>query len=118
MYANIASRVKAGAEFLDEEVPGWYKRVDTDLLDLSSPVACILGQTFQQFVGTAFNGGQFHDGYQAGLKRLNLDDEDATRLGFDGRPDDAIKDEYDRLGVFWKRAIGRRLVAEGQRLVK
>ncbi len=37
-------RVAAGAQLLDEKIPGWYKRINLDTLNLSNPTNCICGQ--------------------------------------------------------------------------
>lgn len=49
---SYASRVKAGAEFLDSMEPGWYSRINVDDFSITNTESCILGQVF--------NG--FHDG--------------------------------------------------------
>lgn len=36
--------VAKGAEFLDQTLPGWQKKVDLDKLDESSAVNCVLAQ--------------------------------------------------------------------------
>jgi hypothetical protein len=42
--AVITARVKAGAEWLDEQEPGWAERIDTSQLNMSDPCGCIAGQ--------------------------------------------------------------------------
>lgn len=41
---SAASKVAAGKKLLDEQFPGWEKRIDLDELDLRNWDACILGQ--------------------------------------------------------------------------
>ena len=41
---TIAERVAAGAAFLDERKPGWWKRINLDTLDIYSCTACVIGQ--------------------------------------------------------------------------
>lgn len=44
---NVRAAVQAGAALLDEKVPGWYARVDTETLEMDNPRRCILGQVFK-----------------------------------------------------------------------
>ncbi len=41
---SIQERVERGAKLLDEKRPGWWKKIDLDLLRLSSCFRCVLGQ--------------------------------------------------------------------------
>lgn len=43
---TIEERVQAGATFLDANVPGWWKKIDLEKLDISSPFDCIIGQLY------------------------------------------------------------------------
>lgn len=43
-----AVRVKRGARWLDENFPGWEKRIDTTTLDLANGETCICGQVFKK----------------------------------------------------------------------
>jgi len=43
----ISSRAAAGAHFLDERDPGWWRRVRLSRLDVSSGMSCVLGQTYR-----------------------------------------------------------------------
>jgi len=47
---SYASRVKAGAEFLDSMEPGWHNRIDVDSFSIVSTTRCILGQLFMSFM--------------------------------------------------------------------
>ena len=40
------NKVKQAAKFLDENHPGWHKKIDTAKLFLKSPYNCILGQLY------------------------------------------------------------------------
>ena len=47
MTDSIEQRAVArGAKFLDSILPGWYKRVNLNTLDMSDGTMCILGQAF------------------------------------------------------------------------
>ncbi len=41
---KYGERIARGAAFLDERAPGWRQRIDLEKLELSSCVACVLGQ--------------------------------------------------------------------------
>ena len=47
---DARERAARGAAYLDEVCPGWYRRIDRDLLDLGNGRACILGQLYGSFV--------------------------------------------------------------------
>lgn len=51
MSDSIEARVARGAAWLDENHPGWERRIDLADLQLSSSCRCVLGQLF----------GDFHD---------------------------------------------------------
>jgi hypothetical protein len=93
--SSIAERVAAGAAFLDEHEPGWWKRIDLPSLDLSDCEDCVLGQ----LLGC----------YEDGLTELGLDCEQSIFLGF-GESGLLIDEcDYDELTTEWKRVItGRR----------
>ena len=85
----IAERVAAGAAFLDEQDPDWWRNLDLQSLDLGSCTRCVLGQLSGTF-GT-------------GLVVFDLDDEGARNLGFN------TFIGFDALTAEWKRVItGRR----------
>jgi len=45
MTPEIArERVARGAALLDEKIPGWFRSVDVDTLQISSCHLCVLGQ--------------------------------------------------------------------------
>ncbi len=46
---DIAARVAAGAQWLDDNVPGWVDLIDLDRLDLRSTCRCVLGQLFDDY---------------------------------------------------------------------
>jgi hypothetical protein len=48
MLQIIQKRVTAGAALLDEKMPGWYKKIDLDSLELSDERHCVLGQLFDE----------------------------------------------------------------------
>ena len=39
-----AERVVRGAAYMDENYPGWERKVDTGILDIEDPSSCICGQ--------------------------------------------------------------------------
>ena len=65
----LAGRVRKGARLLDERMPGWWRQIDLERLDIDSPCDCVAGQ-----VG----------GYTEVLRALGLDDGAEYDYGFDG----------------------------------
>lgn len=51
--------VRKGAELLDEQRPGWHRRINLNMLDVGSPTRCVLGQCY--------------GGYYKGLAKLGLE---------------------------------------------
>lgn len=82
--------VKAGAEWLDANFPGWYMNIDTATLDLNSMESCVLGQEFtytlmgkadpnsenyEAFVNAHFDGDRDKAalfGFDMGLDMINF----------------------------------------------
>lgn len=49
--ATIAERVQRGIDLLDEKGPkDWRDKIDITILSITSPLSCILGQTFGSFI--------------------------------------------------------------------
>lgn len=46
---QLEEYVKRGAEFLDEMVPGWYRKINLRKLDISDQERCICGQLEYKF---------------------------------------------------------------------
>ena len=44
MTSTSAERVARGAAYMDENYPGWERRVDLSILDINNPTSCICGQ--------------------------------------------------------------------------
>lgn len=95
-------RVRAGAAFLDQARPKWYREVDPSLVDVRSLRRCVLAQLH-------------HGRYDHGLDALNLDgtgygfgfaatlDEQPGPSGQSRRHEDAME-----LNAAWREAIERR----------
>src|SRR5688572_17976392 len=90
--ATIERRVEAGATWLDERKPGWWRDIDTDALDMADPCRCVL----------AYTDGDY---YQAPITN-----EQAYTLGFDAADDG---EEFDALRAAWIVAIERRRAEAG-----
>lgn len=129
---DVAERVAAGAEFLDEHDPDWWRPgverpIDLDALDLADAASCILGQrcpleTLARHLGATAAG--FWDftfkfwalAYElSGVRHTAEGREDPDKavvtwsscLGFNSRGGDA--GEFAALTAEWKRVItGRR----------
>lgn len=98
--ANSASnRVRAGAIALDKHMPGWESKINTDRLNMSSFLSCIIGQLFgsnEEFTPWAdFSGA---------VKSLGSEDETGVEFGFNAKGS-----EYNTLGILWTEQIEWRL---------
>ena len=51
-----AKEVAAGAEWLDENFPGWEREIDLGTLNMNSHTDCILGQVLKRLVGEWSSG--------------------------------------------------------------
>lgn len=128
MNAVISERVAAGAAFLDEHDPQWWRAdveraIDLDSLDLIEAHACVLGQRCPlEVLARALNtsvdelsGFDMGDGYDAYLMHLSglsgadrgswARDHGFTLLGSDA---DYRGDDWAVLTAEWKRVITER----------
>ncbi len=46
---DVKYRVDCGAQFLDENVPDWFKRINVQFLDMCELDTCILGQLYGNY---------------------------------------------------------------------
>jgi hypothetical protein len=104
---TITERVAAGAAFLDEHDPEWWRAdveraIDLDTLDLAEGDVCILGQRCP----LAANDQYIAYGVMlSGLQETFAVDHWAVQYGF--QADDSA--EYDDLTAEWRKVItGRR----------
>lgn len=91
---TIAERVAAGAQWLNDNVPDWWQRIDLDRLDVRSECRCVLGQIYGHYSvapKTAWWSDPDH-GYGKWL---------ADWRGFDTATDD----EVEALTAEWRRVI-------------
>lgn len=122
--STIAERVAAGAAFLDEHDPEWWRAdvkraIDLDTLNLGVTDRCVLGQRCP--VGTYFDSYEWMTRYDAlaamfsGIEASDSSDLDtwAIPLGFQAEDEDweAEGGEFDALTAEWKRVITERRAA-------
>lgn len=67
MQLKFVKRMRKGVKLLNEQAPGWHRKVKISTLDLSSNDNCILGQVFGE--------------YTNGLELLDINSNDETRNG-------------------------------------
>lgn len=87
------SNVARGAAWLDENFPGWERRVDLSILDISDPALCICGQVVPQEMIDASK--QF-----TGFGAVTASDSGSSVFGFAGASHDdywvsLIKERFD-----------------------
>ena len=108
---TIAERVAAGAAFLDEREPDWWRRIDVKRLELASSCQCVLGQLHSHKCGEP----SMH--YLHARSRFEVADvcghaDPDAALGFD--VSDAARRagregvEYAGLTAEWRRVIAER----------
>ena len=132
---TIAERVAAGAAFLDEHDPEWWREgveraIDLDTLELARMDNCVLGQRCPVTVLAAYVLGtentsddneddalssiDFLYSYRAyghalsGLKNHFELQEWAQRLGFNAHGGEGESMEFEELTAEWKRVITER----------
>lgn len=101
---RLRKDVEAGAFYLDENHPGWFKKINLDTLDLSNQCNCVLGQ--------------LHGDYDDGL----IEEKIAASRNWSPGPAHRValraihlgfysfgRVKYDALTKAWKRAIKDRL---------
>lgn len=105
--ATIPERVAAGAEFLDEHDPDWWRAdvehaIDLGTLDLAQERVCVLGQRCPlEAMDPYIAFGRMLSGRETGWR---IDDW-ARPLGSQA---DGNSDDYEHLTAEWKRVIARR----------
>jgi hypothetical protein len=101
-------RVARGVTLLDERVPDWRTRIDTDRLDMLDGTACVVGQVQHSLDPAGWSPWQY------GLDRLGLveDSTDAHDHGFITNRDDGgsfdhwmDRDATEALRDLWIKAI-------------
>lgn len=80
--------VQHGTEFLNENLPGWYQRINLDSLGILDEKKCILGQLF----------GSYGEGRDA----LGLNLSDAIAYGFSFM---AQSDTVEKRNQEWRKSI-------------
>lgn len=62
--------VAAGAEWLDENFPGWEWKIDLETLDMANCRECVLGQSLREFVASNNSSGY---GYGCALQDKQME---------------------------------------------
>lgn len=95
MDLTMEERVAAGANLLDELMPGWHRDVDLNSLQMMCMNACIIGQVFN-----CRDGYESMEDYDAALEFLGIPNH-ADEYGFD----DKFDGDYGRLASHWSVAV-------------
>lgn len=97
---SIDERVAKGAAWLDERCSDWINRIDLEILDISRPALCVLGQSF------GLNPSNWH----IFMNMHDMGQYDECCLGFESRHalsgDEAV--EYEYLNEAWIEYIENR----------
>jgi len=106
---NARERVERGATYLDEVDPGWYRRVDSDTLELGDGRHCILGQLHGEF---RLGLGRSHLITMSSAPRASLSPANYGFKCMDGVSDEWQARDYALLNAAWKEAVRTRQEAD------
>lgn len=93
MTATMQKRVNDGANWLDENYPGWFGRINLRELNMKDRRYCVLGQVtggVNEYIRIVFDG----------IKDVNWDEQH----GFDI----CYNESYDNLTMLWLTEIANR----------
>jgi len=102
---QVRERVQRGAEYLDSVDPEWYRRVDSETLELEDGRHCVLGQLHGEF---RLGLGRSHLISMSSAPRTSLS---PVAYGFKcvmNVPDEWQAYDYDLLNEAWKEAVRTR----------
>jgi hypothetical protein len=102
-------RVERGATYLDEVDPGWYRRVDSDTLELGDGQHCVLGQLHGEF---RLGLGRSHLITMSSAPRASLSPANYGFKCIDGVSDEWQARDYALLNAAWKEAVRMRQEAD------
>jgi hypothetical protein len=106
---KVHERVRRGAAYLDDVDPGWYRRVDSETLELGDGRHCILGQLHGEF---RLGLGRSHLITMSSAPRASLS---PVSYGFkcvEGVPEAWQARDYELLNEAWKDAVRIRQEAD------
>lgn len=96
--------VLKGVALLDQKVPDWRTRINTQDLDLEVGSDCIIGQVFREEYASEENREWWHAGtYFFGCHQLGVEPSAAYRYGFDASQirDISNQSQYRLLREHW-----------------
>lgn len=123
----LEPRVRCGAEFLDERLPGWAEMIDIERLEMEDCSQCVLGQLGPDLLDAlhlkppalALGNRKFDfwgiSAALTGMDRLysSESEEWAKDHGMFAEPEDGSLDQqYAELEYLWAQAAEARLVAK------
>jgi hypothetical protein len=106
---QVRERVRRGADYLDSVDPDWYRRVDSETLELEDGRHCVLGQLHGEF---RLGLGRSHLISMSSAPRASLS---PVAYGFkcvEHVPDEWQAYDYDLLNEAWKEAVRTRQEAD------
>jgi hypothetical protein len=108
----LRRRQKGGEKWLDKQLPGWFRRISVNNLDISDPYTCVLGQTGKLLPLVRKTRAEHlsKNGYDAATSAYDYLMDDDTKYGFYG--EDAEADSY--LTELWQHRIIVRKIESGQ----
>lgn len=104
MPTNFQEAITRGMAWLDEQHPGWERKIDLEKLNLIECRSCVLGQ---------LTGDYFMELYRLFPDRDDDPDQWAKEHGFSAGPPGTGREYYPPLTLAWKAAITQRLATKG-----
>lgn len=110
MTMEILPSVQRGAALLDQAMPGWHDRIDTDRLDLRFTDRCVLGQLYGGEYRSFQDGATTLSGVTDMVRRLDWAGEHGFWLLPGEEDDDRVDPEltYQVLTSDWRQVIDER----------
>lgn len=106
---KVRERVQRGATYLDDVDPEWYRRVDSETLELGDGRHCILGQLHGEF---RLGLGRSHLITMSSAPRASLSPVSYGFKGVEGVPESWQARDYELLNEAWKDAVRTRQEAD------
>lgn len=98
MAYDVRQMVALGVASLDDDLPGWERKVNLEMLDIQFENKCILAQLYGHHV--------------TGFHRLGLGDDGDITHGFRHNPYSKVsgEEQYAALNAEWRRVIEERVL--------
>lgn len=108
MTDSIEARVARGAAWLDENEPGWERRVEVNELRMKDGCRCVLGYVFRE---DAQEGAYGNDGFNYAVESNRYLYDHTAELGFDCYCSEDSEYGYAALSKAWMALLKERFAS-------